>query len=60
MALKSYLRIMVSAIALLGACFVTPTAFAQSATTIDEIVVSGNQRVSTATILSYLPISLGE
>ena len=60
MALKSYLRIMVSAIALLGACFVTPTAFAQSATTIDEIVVSGNQRVSTATILSYLPISLGD
>ena len=60
MALKSYLRTMVSAIALLCASLITPSAFAQSSTTIDEIVISGNQRVSTATILSYLPISLGD
>ena len=33
---------------------------AQDAAIIDEIIVRGNERVSTATILSYLPIVIGD
>ena len=53
-------RNFIAALALLSSLAISQSAFAQSAATIDEIVVSGNQRVSTATILSYLPISLGD
>ena len=53
-------RNFIAALALLGSLAISQAASAQSAATIDEIVVNGNQRVSTATILSYLPISLGD
>ena len=39
-----------------------PATFAQSqdAVKVEEIIIRGNERVSTATILSYLPITLGD
>ncbi|MGC6518197.1 MAG: outer membrane protein assembly factor BamA [Candidatus Puniceispirillaceae bacterium] len=46
--------------AFLGMSASANLATAQTTTTIDEILVTGNQRVSTATILSYLPIGIGD
>ena len=60
MRVPSILRNLIAALMVTGMCFSASLAQAQSSTVIDEIVVSGNQRVSTATILSYLPISLGD
>ena len=60
MKISIYLRKIIIAIGLIGLTFSSQISFAQSATKIDEIIVRGNSRVSTATILSYLPISLGD
>lgn len=60
MKLQSLMRRFVLAFSLLCFSFAPHIAHAQSASTVDEIVISGNQRVSSATILSYLPISLGD
>ena len=60
MKISNYLRKIIIAIGLIGLTLSSQLSFAQSATKIDEIIVRGNSRVSTATILSYLPISLGD
>lgn len=56
--LRKNVMLAVCAALLIGMPF--SIARAQSSTTIDEIIVRGNERVSTATILSYLPIVLGD
>ena len=60
MRISFFLRKIAVAIGLLTLAFGAQVSYAQSTSQIDEIIVSGNSRVSTATILSYLPISLGD
>ena len=60
MRISFFLRKIAVAIGLLTLAFSAQVSYAQSASQVDEIIVSGNSRVSTTTILSYLPISLGD
>ena len=60
MNMLTYLRKLSLIVILLTASFGAPLAHAQDNPLIEEIVVRGNERVSTQTILSYLPIGLGD
>ena len=56
--LRNYVMLVICAALISG--LPLSIARAQSTTMINEIIVRGNERVSTATILSYLPIVLGD
>ena len=60
------MRIFIAALLIVmtfGSVGVVPTAFAQSSdekVRINEIVISGNRRVAVGTVLSYLPLQVGD